>query len=67
MFAYRRLLHFEKNFILINFVIALILALVFFLAGIDRSSNEVCMYNVIVLVLLKDRRRLFEFRKHAGQ
>lgn len=31
----------ERNFININFVVALILALIFFLAGIDQSSNRV--------------------------
>jgi hypothetical protein len=37
---FRSHLHFEKNFVLINFIIALILALAFFTTGIDQSSNK---------------------------
>ncbi|XP_062502919.1 adhesion G protein-coupled receptor L2-like [Corticium candelabrum] len=36
----RKQLHSEKNFITINFIISLILALIFFIAGIDQASNE---------------------------
>jgi hypothetical protein len=41
LIIFRRHLHFEKNFIHINFIIALILALIFFVTGID-SDNKVC-------------------------
>ena len=43
MFVNRSHLLFDKNFVHINFVIALMLALVSFLAGIDQSDNEVYM------------------------
>ena len=46
---YRSYLHFEKNFIHINFAIALMFALAFFLGGIDRSDNEVYAFLYMVL------------------
>jgi hypothetical protein len=39
--AYRSHLLFDKNFVHINFVIALMLALISFLAGIDQTDSKV--------------------------
>jgi hypothetical protein len=51
MFHCRSHLHFEKNFVLINFIIALILALAFFTTGIDQSSNKVNISHGIRLIV----------------
>jgi hypothetical protein len=46
----RRYLRFEKNFIHINFIIALMLALIFFLAGIDRSNDkDICRAMTVIM------------------
>jgi hypothetical protein len=50
LIIFRKYLHADRNFVNINFVIALILALIFFLAGIDQSSNEdVCKAMTVIM------------------
>jgi hypothetical protein len=50
LIAFRSYLLFERNFININFVIALMLALIFFMAGIDQSSNrDACKAMTVLL------------------
>jgi hypothetical protein len=47
---FRSHLHFQKNFVHINFVIALMLALVFFLGGINQSHNDkVCQAMTVIM------------------
>jgi hypothetical protein len=49
LIIFRRHLHFEKNFIHINFIIALILALIFFVTGIDSDNKEICEIVTVIL------------------